>query len=97
MIRKLIERATQIDPDKIDFLLNPLGKREKDINGVDLLDDAQKETLAEIKSKCPAYPGMQALWVEPIGFKYPNMHNSTNFLAEVNLDEHGKQVFKQQD
>ena len=97
MIRKLIERATQIDPDKIDFLLNPFGKRERDGNGVDLLDNTQKETLAEIKSKCAAYPGMQALWIEPIGFKYPNMSTSANFLAEVGLDEHGKQLFKKKE
>lgn len=90
MIRKLIERATQLDPEKIDFLLNPYGKREKDNNGVDLLDDSQKESLAEIKAKCAAYPGMTSLWIEPIGFKYPNMHKSANFLAEVGLDEHGK-------
>lgn len=38
---------------------------------------------------------MQSLWIDQVGFTYPNKHKSENFLAELGLDEHGKQIFKQ--
>ena len=69
LLKKLIIRATQIDPLMIDFMLNP-----RDLNWHDL---SQAPLLDEIKRKCPNYPSqIKLLKMEHIGFTYPDLRNA---------------------
>ena len=87
LLRKMIIRATQIDPVMIDLVLNP-----RDLH---LFDARHTPQLEEIRRKCPNYPANpKALRMEHVGFKYPDFQKDGNkCFAELGLSPTGKQLF----
>lgn len=86
LLRKMIIRATQIDPMMIDLVLNP-----RDLH---LFEAEHVSHLEEIRRKCPNYPANpKALRMEHVGFKYPDFKDGLKCFAELGLSPTGKQLF----
>ena len=80
VMQKLIERATQIDIEKIDTTLNPFSKYY---------------ATEEDESQRRLDPNLKTLRCKQTDFYYPNMQNVVTFRKELGLDENCRTKYKE--